>query len=210
MRSARLLHLLPRLALVAAALGLVYGCGSSSLNAPPPSAPSLVVLPESDPPAFVRTPNAPPPTMVVRATPTVINPIVLIDTAVTEIARQVVPIDQDVTLLGGRCRMLIHAGSLGQDTDISIGYWDADFLAFDFKPEGTTFRRAVELCVDLSGTNVDPSSPNFDGTKPKFFWLNKPGGVWEELPGSFDEATMQFKVQLNHFSTYAVGSKAGW
>ncbi len=74
-----------------------------------------------------------------------------------------------------------------------------------FGPHGTEFGQTVTLTINLAGTNVDPGSPNYDGSVPEFYYLNEESDVWEPLPSSRHGAILT--VQLEHFSRYAVASK---
>lgn len=121
----------------------------------------------------------------------------------------VVP-DHDAVLSGGRCQLTVYAGSLPDSLDLSCSYWKAGWLQFRLQPDGTAFTTPASLVVDCTGTNVDPRSSNYDGSTPRCFFYDTGLGQWVPVPGTYDAGTRLYRVALAHFSTYAVGAKAGW
>ena len=108
---------------------------------------------------------------------------------------------------GGRYELDFPAGAIpnGYKVLISVKEYDPDVLDIELGPHGIMFGEPVQLTIDYSGTNADPSSDNYDGSLPAMFWYNPDTGVWEELSGENELADREYTVALSHFSRYAVG-----
>jgi len=119
---------------------------------------------------------------------------------------------EEKTVGGGRYELLFREGSLKGTAEISIEEWDSHLLVTRFGPHGIQFGEPVTLTVDYAGTNADPSTENFDGTVPVFWWFNPSNGVWDMISGKNDTKDLTFTVDLKHFSTYGLGGDgtAGW
>jgi hypothetical protein len=90
---------------------------------------------------------------------------------------------------------------------VRISEYSPAVLDFELSPHGISFNVPVTLGVDYKGTNADPSSPHYDGSVPVFFWFNPDTGVWEEQPGVNDPESLQYTVELSHFSRYALAGR---
>jgi hypothetical protein len=95
-------------------------------------------------------------------------------------------------------------------TLVSIKQYDADVVDVTFGPHGIKFGEPVMLSIDFTGTEADPKAEKWDGREPVLFWLNEDTMRWEEVPGRTDWEKCRHVVQLEHFSRYVLGGKAGW
>ena len=107
---------------------------------------------------------------------------------------------------GSRYELEFPAGAVNQAVAISIYERDPNILDMQFDPHGIQFNKAVELEIDYSGTNADPSSSNYDGSVPAFFWYDDVNDQWVQLEGKNDVGDREYKVMLSHFSRYAVAA----
>lgn len=120
-------------------------------------------------------------------------------------------------LLGGhvttpRWSLDIPAGALTQALPISIAKASDGTMKVEFGPDGTRFRKTVDLTIDYSGTSLDPSSPGYvPGSVPQFLWWDPARGAWVEMAGVNDPVHRRLHVKLQHFSRYGLaGGRAGW
>lgn len=112
---------------------------------------------------------------------------------------------------GGRWALDFHLGSLLLPKPISISQASDGTMRVQFGPDGTQFGTPVDVTVRYDGTSADPDSPNYKpGTQPAFYWWDPAHSVWVEQPSTVDRSNKVLHAKLHHFSTYAVGGKAGW
>ena len=127
------------------------------------------------------------------------------------------PEDQNKTVGGGRYELLFPQGALDKTTEITISEWDSHILEFELGPHGTKFNKPVTLTIDYAGTNADPATEYYDGSKLVVVWFNEKTGTWEQLPGFDNPEQMEYTVTLWHFSRYGCADgtsdwdgTAGW
>lgn len=116
----------------------------------------------------------------------------------------------DVVVSGSRYRLHFFKNSLDADQLITIQEYDANRADVTFGPHGIKFVTPVELTVDFSGTTYDVAPTRDDVAEPALFYWNEDTQRWEELAGKVDWSRRTVTVYLEHFSRYALGSKAGW
>lgn len=120
-------------------------------------------------------------------------------------------IDEDGgVVVGGRYTINVPEGAVDDDVDFTIQQRDASVLDVEFGPHGTDFNGYVEVVIDYSGTNVDPDSPNYDGTSPGFWYYSPAADEWSMVPGKNDTSTKTYTVRLEHFSRYGIFGTPGW
>lgn len=123
------------------------------------------------------------------------------------VANQWVVPNTETSVRGGRYQLDFHRGSLAQGAQVTISEYDPDVLEFQLGPHGTVFGTAVDLTINYAGTNVDPLSPNWDGSLPVLLWLNPGTLLWEIVPGINNPLTRTYRVRLAHFSTYRLSTQ---
>lgn len=185
-----------RLACTLAALALLAslaGCSQAPLTAPPaPDAPSTRVEPP------------PPPSLLG------------LDTLVTSVlnwkvvSSVLVPGGVDQTVTGDRYSLHFAKGSLAQSVTVTIQDYDPNVLDVQFGPHGTQFATPVELSIDFSNTACDPRRNYGEAREPVLWYWNESKSRWEEVPGTTDWVHLRHVVELQHFSRYVLGGKAGW
>lgn len=131
------------------------------------------------------------------------------------VANQWVPAGSVTAVQGGRYKLKFYAGSLSQGAQIQVREYNPNVLDFQLDPHGIQFGTPVDLTIDYRGTNVDPLSPNWDGTLPLFLWFNPASSLWEIVPGLNNPLTRTYHVKLQHFSRYQLttekqGGTAEW
>lgn len=117
-------------------------------------------------------------------------------------------IDEDGGVIeGNRYTIVVPPNAVDDDVDFSISEWSPDVLDVEFGPHGISFNRSVRLMVDISGTNADAASMNYDAVQPTFYWFNDATGIWEALESkvAYIDGKMTLITYLQHFSRYAVG-----
>jgi len=107
---------------------------------------------------------------------------------------------------GGRWTLTVDsdawdANAFGESVLFTIDERDPGLLDMQLGPDGFLFDKAATLKVDYSGTNVDPDSPNYDGTVPGFFGYDADTGAWEALPGTHDAVAKTFEVSISEITT---------
>ena len=111
----------------------------------------------------------------------------------------------------GRWSLAFHPGSLQGVKPISIAQASDGTMRVQFGPDGTKFGQAVDLSIDYSGTALDPSSRSYDPSlAPVFLYFDPAQNGWVEMPSVNDVAHRTLHAKLQHFSTYGVGTRAGW
>lgn len=118
--------------------------------------------------------------------------------------------DVDQTVSGGRYTLQFYKGSLAKADTVTIKAYDSNILDVQFGPHGTQFGTPVQLSIDFSGTAADPDSKLADASEPVLWYLDETKNQWVEVPGTTDWKNKRFVVQLEHFSRYVLGGKAGW
>lgn len=109
--------------------------------------------------------------------------------------------DHNTEVRHDRFRLFFPAGSLPEDTYITIRNPGNGYLMCELEPHGIQFLQPVTLEMDLRGLGYQPF---MDWS---IFWLNDQTGEWEDQSGSFGNEKV--RVSLMHFSTYA-GGRVGW
>ena len=112
------------------------------------------------------------------------------------------------SLSNGRWQVDVPAGAYSGSATVKIGVSSnaSSSCQLEISPaEKNGFRVPVQLTADCS--NV-PSDQLKDYV---IFWFNPATGAWVPVDGStVDLAHKTVSAPLKHFSTYAVGGKAGW
>ena len=112
------------------------------------------------------------------------------------------------SLSNGRWQVDVPAGAYSGSATVKIGVSSntSSSCQLEISPaEKNGFRVPVQLTVDCS--NV-PSDQLKDYV---ILWLNPATGTWVPVDGSTVDLTHKtVSAPLKHFSTYAVGGKAGW
>jgi hypothetical protein len=103
-----------------------------------------------------------------------------------------------------------NANEFGADALFTMEVRDEDLLDVRFGPYGIAFTEPVTVVIDYSGTNVDPDSPNYDGTFPVFFYYNAEADQWEPFQLINNESAKTVTIELGHFSRYALLGTPGW
>jgi len=194
-----------RAALLVAGLLLLAGCSRTLLTAPELDlAPALVA-----PGAATQVVAPPPPSRLLGPT---IGSIPAADSLLNwvQVTQVLVPVGEAKQVAGHRYQLDFDKGSLPADELITIQDYDPNVIDVQFGPHGLKFGTPVTLSIDFSGTACDPGAARYDGSEPVLYWLNDRTNQWEEVPGRTDWTTMRHVVQLQHFSRYVLGGKAGW
>lgn len=104
-------------------------------------------------------------------------------------------------------RLMVPAGAVAQDTELSITLPDDANILADLGPEGTQFATPVtfEITIDTANTNYALLEQSLD-----VFWYNPATGVWEGQGATFakQESTIIVTASLSHFSQYALGGQS--
>lgn len=154
------------------------------------------------------------PAPVLKPVQVLVQPVTNLLGGVVRLVQNVVKLvlpGAETTVSTSRWALAIHPGSLDQPKLIRITQANDGMLRADFGPEGTQFGTPVDVTVSYAGTSLDPATRgHVRGMVPVFLWLNPATGKWVELPSTFDPATKTVHAQLHHFSSYAVGGRAGW
>jgi hypothetical protein len=189
-------------ALVSLTLVALAGCSRIGPTAPETgAAPAATGTPDTAPPPPSRLtgPNA---ISNPRPSQTILNWNVVTEQLVAPLV--------DTRVAGSRYELMFHAKSVEDYTLVSIKEYDQDVVDVTFGPHGIKFGEPVTLSVDFSGTAADPKADKWDGSDPVLYWLNEDTMRWEEVPGRTDWEKCRHVVQLEHFSRYVLGGKAGW
>lgn len=200
-------------ALASLAFLTLAGCSRLAPTAPVMDKASAVApAPASEPTTTPQPDTAPPPPSRLTGPSAVSNPrgsqTILNWTVVTE---QVVAPLVTTRVEGSRYELTFHPKSVELLTLVSVKEYDPDIVDVTFGPHGIKFGEPVTLSIDFSGTQADPKDPKWEGREPVLFWLNEETMRWEEVPGGrTDWEKCRHVVQLEHFSRYVLGSKAGW
>jgi len=193
-----------RVASLLAGLCVIAGCSRSLLTAPAPTRTAQPGL-ES---VVAPKPAPPPPSLLASPGPSLPLPDSLIDwvPVVSTLLRK----DQAALVVGHRWSLQFEKGSLPDDATVTIKDYDPNVLDVQFGPHGTKFGVPVTLSVDFSNTAADPGAAEWDQREPVLYWLDERTNTWVEVPGRTDWVHKKHIVQLQHFSRYVVGGKAGW
>jgi hypothetical protein len=116
---------------------------------------------------------------------------------------------KDKTVAGGRYTVRFFKQSLSHDIDFKLRERPGT-IHFELSPDGQVFGNPVELTINYSGTNADPSSPNYDSTTPVLYVYNATTRFWEPLPGWNNTAQRIYTARLPHFCLWILSGKAGW
>ena len=134
------------------------------------------------------------------------GPLLFLPTAVS-----VVMPGLETNVSSGRWSLDFHSGSLQDLEPISVSQASDGTMRVAFGPDGTHFGQDVDLTINYAGTSVDPASPSYvAGSVPLFFYFDPSGGTWVEMPSVNDVVHKTLHAKLQHFSTYGVGTRAGW
>ena len=101
----------------------------------------------------------------------------------------------------GYCKLKFKPGDLPQDVTIKL-QWDLNKGNFEvnFQPEGLVFTHPVSLEMFYNVADLT----NIDETKLKPFYYNENEKIWQLIGGVADIANKIFKVDIHHFSRYAL------
>ena len=101
----------------------------------------------------------------------------------------------------GYCRLTFKPGDLPQDVTIKL-QWDLNKGNFEvnFQPEGLVFTHPVSLEMFYNVADLT----NIDETKLKLFYYNENEKIWQLIGGTADIARKISKVDIHHFSRYAL------
>ena len=111
---------------------------------------------------------------------------------------------------GSRYDLAFPLDAVEEPELVTIKEHDPDIVDVTLGPHGIKFGKPVTLTIDFRGTQADPKAPKWDGREPVLYWLNEDTKCWEEVPGRTDWTKCRHIVQLEHFSRYVLGGKAGW
>jgi hypothetical protein len=137
-----------------------------------------------------------------RPDPTVLNWVVVVE--------QLVDPKEETRVTGSRYELCFPVDAVEKPELVIIKEHDLDVVDVMFGPHGVKFTERVQLSIDFSGTECDPRVAKWDGSDPVLWWLNEETMRWEEVPGRTDWRTLRHVVELEHFSRYVLGGKAGW
>ena len=127
------------------------------------------------------------------------------------IASRLVKPDRESSVSGGRWTLDFHPGSLSAAATVTIALASDGTMKVQFGPDGTQFGAPVDLTINYAGTVLDPSTPRYQpGLLPQFLYFDPALGQWVEMASDNDVKHNRLQVHLQHFSTYGLGSKAGW
>ncbi len=101
----------------------------------------------------------------------------------------------------GYCKLKFKPGDLPQDVTVKL-QWNLNQGNFevDFKPEGLVFTHPVSLEMFYNVAEL----ANIDEGKLKLFYYNEDEKIWQLVGGTADIARKIFKVDIHHFSRYAL------
>jgi hypothetical protein len=114
------------------------------------------------------------------------------------------PEDKNKSVKGSRYELIFPLGSVQQPVQITISELTPNTLELQLGEHGLVFQKPVMLRIDYSGTNADPGSKLYDGSKPEFYWFNPVSLQWEKIPGADDPKAKKYTIQLWHFSLYGL------
>ena len=199
------------IAVLAAAL-IMDSCSRSIFTAPDSLSPETVTVPRLQTAFPGATQNAPPPAgqltiasgsiPIVNGAKKLLNWVQVCDVLVRK--------DADTVFTASHYELHFAKGSLANDTRVTIKEYDPNVLDVQFGPDGTQFGVPVELSVDFRGTAADPGSALYDEREPVLYWLDESTNQWVEVPSRTDWVNRRLNAELQHFSRYMVGGKAGW
>lgn len=100
----------------------------------------------------------------------------------------------------------VPSDALPQDADMSITVPDDGSALIALGPHGVQFKTPVtlEISAEFPGTNYGLLKKTLD-----IYWYNPDTGMWEAQGATISKqgSTITARVQLNHFSQYALGGQ---
>jgi len=103
----------------------------------------------------------------------------------------------------GRFTVVIPAGALAEDTEITISRPDPMLVMCELGPHGLQFEKPVTLRIDYSGTAAEDAESELSNFG--VYWFNEDAGRWELVGKEIDPGSDVVQAQLLHFSDYGSG-----
>ena len=125
------------------------------------------------------------------------------------LASQWVNKGEAATVSGGRYKLQLVRGGLGQGATIVIMERDASITDVVIGPSGTALSKAATLTISYAGSSVAASSEFL-----KLYRLNESTGAWVAVAATNDLAAQTLTAKVSVLCRYAVSpgdpTKAGW
>ncbi len=106
------------------------------------------------------------------------------------------PVSNGVAASGNFSRYSIDVPAGQADFGANLTVYERAEDICDLRVDGSGLSRAITITIDYAGTNVDPDSPNYDGSSPTFYSYDDVSGLWLYVEGSQNAATKTYEVEV--------------
>ena len=118
--------------------------------------------------------------------------------ALVESNSAVVTAAQGGAVTCGHVTLVVPAGALSEDTEISIEIENPSILVADFGPEGLEFNTPVVMRWNLAGTSAEGGAQSTES-----LYFHETTQLWEEIDMLSPPDSNTTETEIEHFSKYA-------